>query len=465
MTFRQAETELGRRMKRLIAPAVVVGIVAAGLSINGLIGGFEDRAPNQAEGQPQSKSSHAILAALERALVPIALADLPQSLESMEPVHTASAITIASGDTLMNALVRAGADRRDAYSAIEAMNTHFNPRRLRVGQSLDLTFLDDGTGQSRLVGLALEQDIDRRLEVLHSDEAGWQADVVEQPLQRLTLRASGQIDDSLFLAAAREGVPAAVIVELIRIFSFDVDFQREIRAGDHFEIYFERHATADGSRLRDGSVLYGSLTLSGRKIALYRYQPDGSERADYYHADGESARRMLIRTPVDGARLSSRFGPRRHPVLGYNRVHRGVDFAAPPGTPIMAAGDGVVERADWYGSYGRYVRIRHNGTYQTAYAHMRAFGKGMRAGARVRQGQVIGYIGASGRVTGPHLHYEVHKSGEQVNPLSLELPTGDALKGPVLEAFNGYREALDVEIASIPLPFEVADSVARDRDG
>lgn len=450
MTFKQAETELGRRIKRLIAPGLIVGIGLLGLGLQGLRTGDSDSAPDEP-----------LAITATGAFEPIVIDELPQLSEypksDWEPARTESTITIARGDTLMEALVRAGADRRDAYNAITALSTHFEPRRLQVGQALDLTFLDTGEAKPQLVGLSLEEDIDRRVAVTNGEGTGWEAELVEQPLQRLTMRAAGPIDDSLFLSAEREQVPVSVIIELIRIFSYDVDFQREIRRGDSFEIYFERFATPDGARLREGNILYGSLTLRGRKIALYRYQPEGADRVDYYHADGESARRMLMRTPVDGARLSSRFGPRRHPVLGYNRVHKGADFAAPTGTPIMAAGDGVVERANWYGSYGRYVRIRHNGTFQTAYAHMSAFANGVKAGNRVRQGQVIGYIGASGRVTGPHLHYEVLQNKEQVNPLSLDLPTGEALKGEVLEAFNQYRGALDTEIAAIPLPFEVAN--------
>jgi murein DD-endopeptidase MepM/ murein hydrolase activator NlpD len=179
---------------------------------------------------------------------------------------------------------------------------------------------------------------------------------------------------------------------------------------------------------------------------------------DYFHEDGKSARRFLMKTPVDGARLSSSFGPRKHPVLGYNKIHKGTDFAAPTGTPIMAAGSGVIERADWYGSFGRYVRIRHNGSYETAYAHMSAFAKGIKKGARVKQGQIIGYIGTTGRSTGPHLHYEVHFNGGQVNSQTLKVPTGKTLEGQDKTRFMAMLEPLQQRIASTPMSTSVASA-------
>ncbi len=457
MNFRRVETELVRRLRRLMAPGLVAGVAMVGIGLQDLE--LSDPGPALID-----SDTAGIMAEADGVAEDLSVhepGDEPAEPNVTEPdvaepaIHERT-IAIARGDTLMEALVKAGADRRDAYEAITALSEHFNPRKLQIGQELSLAFLRaDETGE-RLVSLAVEEDIDRTVMARSDSEAGWQAEVLERPLQRLTMRAAGQIDDSLFLAAERERVPARVIVELIRIFSFDVDFQRDIRGGDGFEVYFERFATPDGRQVREGEILFAQLTLSGKPVALYRYETPESGRVDYYHADGTSARRTLMKTPVDGARLSSRFGSRKHPILGYTRMHKGLDFAAPRGTPIMAAGDGVVERANWYGGYGRYIRIRHNGTYKTAYAHLNAIAKGVSAGARVRQGQIIGYIGTTGRSTGPHLHYEVMRDDKQVNPLSLKLPTGETLKGDVFAAFNSYRSALETEIAAIPLPFEVA---------
>lgn len=479
MTFRRPESELLRRAKRIAAPALVVALVLAGAGLQWSgerSGDTPDIADNSDTGQDAPAARDALAASAAqgtdaratdetladdmidgRAAVVTGLGtESDTAAVSTGPREVARTIAIRRGDTLMEALVRAGAERRDAYLAITAMSPHFDPRKLQIGQELDLTFRETPDRAPELIALSLEEAIDRQVSVTRGDGETWQGLVEDKPLQRMTMRAAGRIDSSLFLAADRQNVPPQVIVEMIRIFSFDVDFQRDIRAGDSFEIYFERFATPDGKRVREGEILFAELTMSGKPVALYRYQIPGTDKVDYFHADGSSARRILMKTPVDGARLSSSFGARRHPILGYTRMHKGLDFAAPRGTPIMAAGDGVVERADWFGAYGRYIRIRHNGTYKTAYAHLNAFARGIRAGARVRQGQVIGYIGTTGRSTGPHLHYEVLMEGKQVNPFTLKLPTGQTLTGDALVAFSAYRGALETEIAAIPLAFDVA---------
>ena len=229
---------------------------------------------------------------------------------------------------------------------------------------------------------------------------------------------------------------------MIRIYSFDVDFQRELQPGDSFEVLYEALFENDGSLAKTDGVLYASLTLSGQRLDMYNFTPH-SGHSDFFDSKGQSVRKTLMRTPIDGARLSSRFGMRKHPVLGYSRLHKGTDFAAPRGTPVYAAGDGVVESAGRNGAYGKYVRIRHNSTYKTAYAHMRRIAKGMRRGKRVRQGQVIGYVGSSGRSTGPHLHYEVLRGGRQVNPLKIKLPSGEKLKSADLESFERERARIN----------------------
>ena len=206
---------------------------------------------------------------------------------------------------------------------------------------------------------------------------------------------------------------------------------------------FERFYDDEGNTVRTGDLLFVSLESSRGSREFYQFMAPGDSRPDWYDADGKSARRFLMKTPINGARLSSGFGMRRHPILGYSRMHRGTDFAAPTGTPILAAGDGVVERAGPFSSFGNYVRIRHANGYETAYAHMSRFARGMRAGARVRQGQIIGYVGTTGRSTGPHLHYEVLRRGQQVNPMSLRVANGRNLTGRALELFMIERERIN----------------------
>lgn len=214
------------------------------------------------------------------------------------------------------------------------------------------------------------------------------------------------------------------------------------------EIAYERLVDKEGRTVRYGNVVYANLTLSGKSMPIYRYE-DSKGNVDYYGPDGQSVRKALLQTPIDGARISSGFGMRHHPVLGYSKMHKGVDFAARRGTPVMAAGDGIVERASRFGSYGNYIRIRHNSTYKTAYAHLKGFAKGIRKGVRVRQGQIIGYVGTTGRSTGPHLHYEVLANNKQVNPKSAKLPAGRKLAGKELKTFQAQLAETTTRIAAL----------------
>ena len=377
-----------------------------------------------------------------------------------EPVIDERHLTVRRGDTLMRVLRRAGAKREEAHTAIGALKSIFDPRRLKVGQKLTAAFRpepeSDGNAAKgdALVAVIVALDVDRSVSAVRTED-GFEAQEIVQSLEPSFVRGADRIDDSLFVSARRTGVPARVIMDLIRMFSWDVDFQREIRHGDRFEILFESFKDEDGRAVKNGDILYASLALSGEDLQLYRFATEDGA-VDYYDAKGQSARKALMKTPIDGARLSSRFGKRRHPILGYTMMHRGLDFAAPRGTPIMAAGDGVVERASRYGAYGKYVRIRHNSTYKTAYAHLKGYAKGVRSGKRVRQGQIIGYVGTTGRSTGPHLHYEVHRNGKKLNPLKLKLPTGKKLKGSELARFLEKKSKIDVALNETPASSRMA---------
>ncbi|MEM7172714.1 MAG: peptidoglycan DD-metalloendopeptidase family protein [Pseudomonadota bacterium] len=353
-------------------------------------------------------------------------------------------VKVARGDTLMNLLVKAGAARPEAHQAITAMSDVFDPRDLRPGQEISLSFVsaDGQENDGQLHSMALRPNLSEDIQVTLDADGLFQANSVARDLVLQRDSAEGIIESSLALAASEAGVPARTLIEAIRAFSFDVDFQREIRKGDSFEFLYESHWDREGQLARTGPLLYGSLTLSGEKVELYHFElPDGSY--DYFNAAGDSVRRTLMRTPIDGARLSSGFGMRKHPVLGYSKMHRGTDFAAPTGTPIYAAGNGVIEAAGRKGSYGNYIRIRHNSSFKTAYAHMHNIAKGIKRNTRVKQGQVIGYVGTTGRSTGPHLHYEVIFNNKQVNPLTVKLPTGEKLQGEVLAQFQKRVEEID----------------------
>ena len=344
-------------------------------------------------------------------------------------------IEIQYGQGLMDALLDSGADSVDAFNAVSSLKDHFDARKIQVGQKINLYYLADGN----IDRLEMKKDFNNLI-IVQGKEKNYSSANVFLPSQVITRHAFGFIDDSLFLAAQRKGLPQIIIANLIRIFSYDVDFQREVRKGDQFEVFYERKLSKDGRSVQEGNILFAKLTLSGKEISLFRHTPSKGGFVDYFHEDGQSSKRALMKTPIEGARLSSFYGNRKHPVLGYNRMHKGLDFSAPTGTPIMAAGDGVVERANWYGSFGNYLRIRHNGTYKTIYAHMSKYGRGIKKGVRVQQGQIVGYVGATGRVTGRHLHYEVYMNGTQVNPLTLKIPSGIKLKG---EAFQKFKIVIE----------------------
>jgi len=370
-------------------------------------------------------------------------------------------LTVGRGDTLGGLLTDAGVPGDEAQGAIRALKAHLDPTRIRQGQEIVIDFLADSAGLSdptaaepgRFLGLSMVKDLQNTIIVGRSGDDGFSASLQRRRLTRTLVRAESEIRLSLFVAGRRAGVPIAVLAELIRLYSWDVDFQRDIRAGDSFEVMYEPLFDDTGALVAGGDILFAALTLSGKRHAVYRHATaDGP--SDYFDENGQSARKALMRTPIDGARLSSGFGKRRHPILGYTKMHKGLDFAASRGTPIYAAGNGTVEAAGWNGAYGKYVRIRHNSEYATAYAHMKRI-KTAR-GRRVTQGQVIGYVGTTGRSTGPHLHYEILKSGRQVNPLRVKMPSGRKLEGADLAAFRESRREIDRKYAEVARPVELA---------
>lgn len=372
-----------------------------------------------------------------------------------EPTVREEVLTVGRGDTLVSLLVNAGVDRTEAYQSIEAFSDVFDPRRLRAGDSITVSFLTSSDDAEAFRGFALEPDAVRRMVVERTEDGAFAAAEFQSEITTETLRAEGQITSSLFAAASEMGLSPRVMAEFIRIFSYDVDFQRDIRRGDSFSVLYTEDFAPNGESVGTPTLHYVAMTLSGDQRAYYRFEED-DDYADFFSADGKSIRKGLMRTPIDGARISSGFGTRHHPILGYTAMHRGVDFAAPTGTPIYAAGDGVVERASPNGAYGNYILIRHNSEYSTAYAHLSRFARGLTPGKRVRQGDIIGYVGTTGRSTGPHLHYEVVRSGQQINPMTARLPAGRELEGEERVAFESQRRATEQLFASLPSISRVA---------
>ncbi|CAA6603566.1 Peptidase M23B [Rhodospirillaceae bacterium LM-1] len=357
-------------------------------------------------------------------------------------------LAVEPGDTLAQILIDEGAEAGEAHAAIGALRKMFNPRDLRSGQQIEVTFqpTPDGLGGARFMGLSFEPDYARKIDLTRGENGGFSVTESQKPLSHEIVRAEGRIDSSLYDAAIKAGIGHNVLSTMVRVLSYDVDFQRDIQEGDSFQVFYERWTDEKGNAVKDGDIYYLSMTLSGKPLHYYRFKAaDGL--VDYFNDKGESVKKALLRTPADGARITSKFGSRRHPILGYSRMHKGIDFGLPHGAPIQAAGDGVVEMAGVNKGYGNYLRIRHGNGFSTAYAHLSGFAKGVRAGKRVSQGQVVGYVGSTGLSTGPHLHYEVMVNNSQVNPLSIKMPSGRKLAGKELDIFHQARRETERKMA------------------
>lgn len=388
-------------------------------------------------------------------------AQATELLEPPVPVQQTVQLEIESGDTLGRVLTNLGIPATDARAAVNALSKHFSPRELRVGQKLEVEIettpvqvasLEEQTieAPASLVAFSLKADTERSLRVTYNAEtSGFESQEIFRELTQRVVRAEGEIEGSLFGSAAKLGVPNSVMVGFMKLYSYSVDFQREIRKGDKFEVYYTEFADEDGEYVKSGDILFASLQTGKTPMSLWRFEIPGENTVDYFDENGQSTKKFLMRTPIDGARISSTFGKRRHPILGYTKMHTGTDFAAPTGTPIYAAGNGTVVKAGWQGGYGKYVKIRHANGYETAYAHMSRIASGITPGARVSQGQTIGRVGTTGRSTGPHLHYEVHMKGKKVNPMTIRVPTGRKLEGKALTAFRSARDGMAAEMANV----------------
>ncbi len=377
-------------------------------------------------------------------------------------------LKIGKGDTLAGVLQNAGVGASEAYKAVLAMEKYYDPRKIRPGQKIQVRFdptdnpNTNKSAQYHFSEMKIDIDAIKSVSLKRTEDNGFESRILEKEVTSRLYTNKANIEVSLYGSAQKAGIPAPVIAQAIHIFSWDVDFQRDIRKGDVLEVMYEQIETPEGIKVKNGDIIYVRLDVNGHDIPVYRFKMDDGD-IDYFTANGVSLRKALMQTPIDGARLSSGFGMRKHPVLGYNKMHKGVDFAAPRGTPIYAAGDGTIEKAGPWKSYGNYVRIRHNATLKTAYAHMKKFAKGIRNGTRVKQGQVIGYVGTTGRSTGPHLHYEVLQNGRQANPKKINLPQGETLKSTQLTAFKKHVKKLDRQYASLTKGTTLASSQKKKR--
>jgi murein DD-endopeptidase MepM/ murein hydrolase activator NlpD len=314
------------------------------------------------------------------------------------------------------------------------------------GRKLSLILKKRNDGSNTIVNLLYPIDNTTSVEIRKSQDIFTVKENILQ-LYKKEVVVKNVIKNNLYSSAIESGIEPNIIIEFARVFGFEVDFQRDIRKEDRFEILYERFVD-DNNKVRDtGKIIYASMYVNGEEINLYNFKFNNVE--DFYDIKGKSITKSLMKTPINGARLSSSYGMRKHPILGYNKMHRGTDFAAPSGTPIMASGSGTVTRARWCGGGGNCVKIKHNSTYETIYAHMKAFAKGIKEGRKVKQGQIIGYVGSTGLSTGPHLHYEVIVNGKKVNSQKLKLPSGKILSGEERQQFELDRIKIDLKLANL----------------
>jgi murein DD-endopeptidase MepM/ murein hydrolase activator NlpD len=379
--------------------------------------------------------------------------------------------TIEAGEDLVDALVRAGATQADAQQALAALNRLIDPSALVQGKEVEVVLDGEGAG-ARLASLSFRAAPDKEISlsrVAATPDASFAAREVRNTVTEELKVVRTELQGSFRATAEALGATERELDTLNQVLAFDIDFERDLASGDRFELVFERSVDSMGRTVATGDMHFMAVETSEGRRAFYRFTDPATGKADWYDENGRSARKFLMRTPINGARLTSGFGMRTHPVLGFTAAHRGVDFAAPVGTPIFAAGDGVIERAGWFGAFGNYIRVGHARGYDTAYAHMSRIAPGIRVGSRVRQGQVIGFVGSTGRSTGPHLHFEVLRNDVHIDPARLRPTEARALSGATLEAFSREvsriddlrrRAQLSIPMVGGEAPRQVADAGA-----
>ena len=366
---------------------------------------------------------------------------LKQIFNNLKPRYKSVDHKISSGETFDKILNNYSIPSKEILDIKKSLSSDYNLSNLK--SNLDIKFTIDQSNNKKITSFLFPVSRTEKILLTRNiDTDKFDKKKIITNLNKKIIFKEGKILQSLYKTAIDLNVQPNIIIEFARIYGFQVDFQRDIRKNDNFQIMYEVFEDDNGKVFETGNIIFADLKLSGVNNSLYYFDKKGNE--GHYDQNGKSVEKALMKTPINGARLSSAFGMRKHPIDGYNKMHRGTDFAAPMGTPIMASGSGVVTRARWCGGGGNCVKIKHNSTYETIYAHMKNFARGIKEGVRVKQGQIIGYVGSTGKSTGPHLHYEVIENGKKINSQKLKLPSGKILKSKNRELFEVTRIKLDV---------------------
>ena len=365
---------------------------------------------------------------------------------SLKPKFENIEYEIKTGDTLVSILNNLSVDKEEIQKVVKLLKKT-GTQNLHQNKMLKLT-LENNENIKMISSILIPISKSRKLEIYKNFENNTfvKKEIVTNLEKKIVLK-EGIIKSSLYKSATKEDISPNIIIEFARLYGFQVDFQRDIRKNDSFQLIYEIFVDEKGKIFENGNILYANLILRGQYNQLYYFPKKKFD--GHYDENGKSVKKALMKTPINGARLSSPFGMRKHPIDGFNKMHRGTDFAAPTGTPIMASGSGTVTRARWCGGGGNCVKIKHNSTYETIYAHMKNFAKGIKEGRKVKQGQIIGYVGSTGLSTGPHLHYEVLVNGKKVNSQKLKLPSGKVLKGEERKEFELKRIKIDLRLSEL----------------
>ena len=355
---------------------------------------------------------------------------------------------IKKGDTIQKILKKYKVQNNEIQTIINQYKKYANPNQLLVKNKIDIIIEENpSTNKNSVQKFSVPITKSTTIEITKDSENKIISKKIITKLYKKKILSENIIVKNLYSSAIEINISPESIIEFARIFGFEIDFQRDVRKNDYFKIFHEKYFDENGKFIKNGPILYAHMTVNGREISLYKFGDD--KEYGYFDLDGKSVEKALMKSPINGARLSSSFGMRKHPILGFTKLHTGTDFAAPMGTPIMASGTGTITRAKWCGGGGNCIKIKHNSTYETVYAHMQSFVKGIKVGKKVRQGQIIGYVGSTGMSTGPHLHYEVIVNAKKINSQKLELPSGKILKDNERTKFEIHRIKTDVLIAEL----------------
>jgi murein DD-endopeptidase MepM/ murein hydrolase activator NlpD len=387
-----------------------------------------------------------------------AQARLRASAAAASPAPVNLMIKVAPGETFEAAVRRTGVGREEAREAVAMLGRAFDTVNIKAGMAFQAAVARPlgAQGSAKLVNLSMRVGPATAVTLSRAVDGGLHLNKLEEKVVDQTTVAAGRMGGSLFVSAQKAGATPELTAQVVKLFSHKLDFSRDIRPGDRFSMVFDRKVTASGHAVSAGELLFAEIQAKGGATRLYRFKSPGMTEAQYFDGLGKNIRGLLLRTPLDSVRITSSFGMREHPILGFTRMHAGIDFGAPQGTPVYAAGDGVVKRAEWAGGYGRWLQIQHAGGYETGYGHLSRWA--VKAGQHVHQGQVVAYVGSTGLSTGPHLHYEIMVKGQKVNPSGFKAPSGTVLTGKALAAFKSEKARIDGLVAAktgvVPSPVQ-----------